>query len=184
MKNVLRTIVFASALGLVATAMPSMMAMPFTGAQDQDHHNGSHEQGHPDYSNNRFYKVGNSEGYKDYKHETQRKEHNHNYRNDEDRQAHDYGYQEGLQANAAIPMTTRITKSCSSFLRGCISRPTSVKELGRTDVLQRWSGNTVEQSCALKWSRRAWSGELRAGTTRRVGHAQPQALHMYLPRVV
>ena len=103
MKNVLRTIVFASALGLVATSMPSMTAMTFTGAQDQDHHDGGRGQGHPDYSNNRFYKVGNSEGYQDYKHKTQRKERNHNYRNDEDRQAHDYGYQEGLQGQRGYP---------------------------------------------------------------------------------
>jgi hypothetical protein len=103
MKNVLRTIVFASALGLVATAMPSMMAMTFAGAQDQDHHDGGQGQGHPDYSKNRFYKVGNSEGYQDYKHKTQRKEHNHNYRNDEDRQAHDYGYKQGLQGQRGYP---------------------------------------------------------------------------------
>ena len=77
MKNILRTIVFGSALGVAAIAMPSTMARPFAGVQDQDHHDGGQGQPHPDYSKNRFYKVGNSEGYQDYKHKTQRKEHNH-----------------------------------------------------------------------------------------------------------
>jgi hypothetical protein len=103
MKSILRTIVFGSALGVAATAMPSIMAMPFAGVQDQDHHDDGQGQPHPDYSKNRFYKVGNSEGYQDYKHKTQRKEHNHNYRNDEDRQAHDSGYQQGLQGQRGYP---------------------------------------------------------------------------------
>jgi len=97
MKNRLRMIALGSTLSVAVIAAPSMMAMTFGGAQDQDHHNFAQEQSHPDYSNNHYYKVGNNEGYEDYKRKTQRKEHNHKYRNDEDRKAHDYGYQQGWQ---------------------------------------------------------------------------------------
>ena len=96
MKNVLRTIAFGAALTVAATAVPSFAAIVSPAIQDQGHDH-SQEQQHPDYSKNRFYKVGNSEGYQDYKSKTQRTEHNHSYRNDTDRQAHDYGYQQGLK---------------------------------------------------------------------------------------
>ena len=97
MKNRLRMIALGTTLSVAAMAAPSMMAMTFGAAQDQDHHDTNQEQSHPDYSNNRYYKLGNSEGYSDYQHKTQRKEHDHKYANDEDRKAHDYGYQQGLQ---------------------------------------------------------------------------------------
>jgi hypothetical protein len=98
MKIVLRTIAFGAALAVAGTAIPSVAAMTFAGVQDQDR---DHDQAqrHSDYSNNSFYKLGNSEGYQDYKSGKQRKEHNHKYRNDDDRQAHDYGYQQGLQGH-------------------------------------------------------------------------------------
>jgi hypothetical protein len=79
-----------------------MMGMGFAGAQDQDrldHHDYTQQQAH-EYSSNRYYQVGNREGYVDYQHKTQRKEHNHKYRNDEDRKAHDYGYQQGWQGQS------------------------------------------------------------------------------------
>jgi hypothetical protein len=108
MKNRLRMIALGSTLSVAVIAAPSMMAMTFGGAQDQDHHdtqyqahqNYTQEQSHSDYSNNRYYKLGNSEGYEDYKHKMQRKEHDHKYRNDEDRKAHDYGYQQGWQGQS------------------------------------------------------------------------------------
>lgn len=98
MKNRLRMIALGSTLSVAAIAAPSMMAMTFGGAQDQDHHDFTQEQAaHPEYANNHYYRLGNSEGYEDYKRKTQRKEHNHKYRNDDDRKAHDYGYQQGWQ---------------------------------------------------------------------------------------
>ena len=108
MKTALRMIALGSALSVAAVATPSMMGITMGGAQDQDHqdHQDHHEyaqgqsaqgQSHPDYSNNRYYKLGNSEGYHDYQHKTQHTVHNHKYRSDDDRKAHDYGYQQGLQ---------------------------------------------------------------------------------------
>lgn len=102
MKNVLRAIAFGVGLSFAAAAVPTMLAMPLAGVQEQDHHDGGAAQ-HPDYSKNKFYKTGNEEGYRDYKHKTQRTEHNHKYRNEEDRKAHDYGYQQGLQGQRGVP---------------------------------------------------------------------------------
>jgi hypothetical protein len=96
-KNGLRLIALGSTLSVAAIAAPPMMAITVGGAQDQYHHDYTQEQAHPDYSNNHYYKMGNSEGYEDYKRKTQRKEHDHKYRNDDDRKAHDYGYQQGWQ---------------------------------------------------------------------------------------
>lgn len=97
MKNGLRMIALSSALSVAAITTPLMMAITMGGAQDQDRRDNAQEQSHPDYSNNRYYKLGNSEGYHDHQHKTQRQVHNHKYRNDDDRKAHDYGYQQGLQ---------------------------------------------------------------------------------------
>jgi hypothetical protein len=98
MKNVLRAIAFGAVLTVAATAVPSFAAITYPEVQDSAHdHDHDQAQQHPDYSNNSYYKLGNREGYQDYKKKTQRKEHNHKYRNDEDRQAHDYGYQQGQQ---------------------------------------------------------------------------------------
>lgn len=97
MRNRLRMIALGSTLSVAAMAAPSMMAMTFGAPQDQDHHDYNQEQQRPDYSNNRYYRTGNSEGYTDYQRKEQRKEHHHKYRNDDDRKAHDYGYQQGWQ---------------------------------------------------------------------------------------
>ncbi len=94
MKNGLRTIAVAAALTVALTVAPSLGAMTFVGAQDQDHHDDAKT--HPDYSNNSFYKQGNKEGYQDFKTKSH-KVHNHKYKNDADHQAYDYGYQQGSQ---------------------------------------------------------------------------------------
>ena len=102
MKDALRMMALGSALSVTAMTAPSMMGMGFAGAQDQDrqdHHDYTQQQAH-EYSSNRYYRTGNREGYVDYQHKTQRKEHNHKYRNDEDRKAHDYGYQQGWQGQS------------------------------------------------------------------------------------
>ena len=99
MKTALRMIALGSALSVAAIATPSMMGIIVGAAQDQGHHDDAQGQPHQDYSNNRYYKVGNSEGYHDYQHKTQRTVHHHKYRDDEDRKAHDYGYQQGLQGH-------------------------------------------------------------------------------------
>lgn len=57
-------------------------------------------QEHPEYHNNKFYRLGNSEGYQDYEHKTQRPAHTHKYKSDKDRKAHDYGYQEGYSGHS------------------------------------------------------------------------------------
>ena len=90
-------ITVAAALSFAATALPSFAATPLM--QDQDHRDADHHDGHPEYVKNRYYKVGNEEGYKDHLKNQQRpdSEHNHKYRNDDDRKAHDYGYQQGWQ---------------------------------------------------------------------------------------
>jgi hypothetical protein len=95
---------FASitATGVLATAL---IALPPTasGAQDQRPYNNDQQRQsntqaqHPDYSKNKYYALGNREGYQDYGKKHERANHNHQYRNDDDRKAHDYGYQQGLQ---------------------------------------------------------------------------------------
>jgi len=52
---------------------------------------------HPDYSSNKYYALGNREGYQDYQKKTQRTTHKHKYGSDRDRAAHDYGYKQGYQ---------------------------------------------------------------------------------------
>jgi hypothetical protein len=104
MKNVLRTIAFGAALTVAATAVPSFAAIASPAVQDQDHDR-AQSQDHPEYAKNRYYKVGNQEGYQDYKSKKQRPEHKHAYRNDTDRQAHDYGYQQGLQGQRGYRST-------------------------------------------------------------------------------
>jgi hypothetical protein len=106
MKNVLRTIGFGAALTVAATAVPSFAAIVSPAIQDQDHDHAQSQQ-HPDYSKNHYYKVGNQEGYKDYKSKTQHPTpHNHGYHNDTDRQAHDYGYQQGLKGQRGYHQTS------------------------------------------------------------------------------
>ena len=80
-------------------ALPSAWPL-FLPLQDR-----AQSQDHPEYAKNRYYKVGNQEGYQDYKSKKQRPEHKHAYRNDTDRQAHDYGYQQGLQGQRGYHST-------------------------------------------------------------------------------
>jgi hypothetical protein len=87
----------SAALGLALVTVPVATAM----AQD-DHRNDNNrvqvqQTQHPDYSRNKYYSLGNREGYQDYQKKTQRTTHNHKYGSDNDRAAHDYGYQQGYQ---------------------------------------------------------------------------------------
>jgi hypothetical protein len=107
MKIVFTTIAATAALAMALTAMPASVA----GAQEQRRDNSAQQQTtqvqHPDYSKNKYYALGNREGYQDYQKKTQRTTHNHSYRNDDDRKAHDYGYQQGLQGQRGYrPDTT------------------------------------------------------------------------------
>jgi hypothetical protein len=85
-----------AATGFLATAL---FALPRStaGAQDQRQYNNNTQTQHPDYSKNKYYALGNREGYEDYGKKQQRANHNHQYHNDNDRKAHDYGYQQGWQ---------------------------------------------------------------------------------------
>jgi|CZKZ01.1.fsa_nt_gi hypothetical protein len=91
-----------AATGALATAL---IALPpaASGAQDQRQYNNDQQRQsntqtqHPDYSKNKYYSLGNREGYQDYGKKKERANHNHQFRNDEDRKAHDYGYQQGWQ---------------------------------------------------------------------------------------
>src|SRR5438270_5147232 len=91
------TMFVALAIGACAFNFTPALAIPT--AQDQDHHQKdqyqNHRNEHTEYLNNKYYQLGNKEGYEDHKKNLQRKEHNHAYKNDLDRQAHDYGYQQG-----------------------------------------------------------------------------------------
>jgi hypothetical protein len=96
MKRAITALAASAALGLALVAVP-IAAM----AQD-DHRNDNNrvqaqQTQHPDYSRNKYYTLGNREGYQDYQRKTQRTTHNHRYGNDNDRAAHDYGYQRGYQ---------------------------------------------------------------------------------------
>ena len=63
----------------------------------QEHHEemGVEHNDHPEYYKNRYYRMGNKEGWEDHQRNVQRKEHNHRFHSDDDRRAHDYGYQQG-----------------------------------------------------------------------------------------
>lgn len=93
MKNAIHRIAFGAALAIGIAALPcaSYASAPHL----QEHHDEATHEDHPEYRTNRYYRVGNREGYQDYQRKEQRKEHNHKYRNDDDRHAHDYGYQQG-----------------------------------------------------------------------------------------
>jgi hypothetical protein len=97
MKKISGVVALGGALILTLSAAPYLHAAPLVLAQDDDHRDARHDDAHPEYANNRFYQMGNREGYQDHEKKTERKEHHHKYRNDEDRKAHDYGYQQGLQ---------------------------------------------------------------------------------------
>jgi hypothetical protein len=92
-----------AALAIGATACGTLPALA------QEHHDDAAEHQraetnqyaeHPDYSNNRYYRLGNQEGVQDHRRNTQRANHNHKYKTDDDRKAHDYGYQEGWQGKS------------------------------------------------------------------------------------
>jgi hypothetical protein len=82
----------ALAIGAAALSVTPALAIPM--AQDQDHHDQAQ---HPDYSNNKYYQLGNKEGLQDHKKNVQRTNHNHSYKTDDDKKAHDYGYKQGWQ---------------------------------------------------------------------------------------
>ena len=88
MKHVITSVAISAALAFASTTLPAR-AMPLTPPQEH------HDADHPDYSNNKYYRLGNKEGYEDHRHKQQRPAHEHKYRNDDDRKAHDYGYQQG-----------------------------------------------------------------------------------------
>ena len=87
----------ALAIGTSALNVTPALAMPT--AQDQDHHDQYQKDRneHPEYVNNKYYQLGNKEGYEDHKKNVQRSTHNHNYKTDMDKRAHDDGYQQGWQ---------------------------------------------------------------------------------------
>jgi hypothetical protein len=95
-KQLQRLAIFtALAIGVTAFSVTPALAIPM--AQDQDHKDQSQ---HPEYSNNKYYQLGNKEGLEDHEKKVQRKTHNHNYKTDDDKKAHDYGYQQGWQGQS------------------------------------------------------------------------------------
>ena len=98
MKSALLIMVFGATLSVAATAVPRLSALPVNAAQDNDHDRDDAVRTRPiyrDYYGNRYYRIGNSEGYSDYRRHHQRVTHRHHYRTDDDRRAHDYGYHRG-----------------------------------------------------------------------------------------
>ena len=99
MKFAFTTIAVTGLLAVALTAVPPSAA----GAQDQPRYNNDQQRQnngqtqHQDYSKNKYYTLGNREGYQDYEKKQKRETHNHHYRNDDDRKAHDYGYEQGWQ---------------------------------------------------------------------------------------
>lgn len=102
--------VFASiaATGILATALTALPPSAAAAQEQRQRDNDDQRQRspqterpdysqsqHPDYSRNKYYTLGNREGYQDYERKKERANHNHKYSNDEDRRAHDYGYQQG-----------------------------------------------------------------------------------------
>jgi hypothetical protein len=97
-----------AATAVLAMALIALPASP-AAAQAQGRDNAAQTQ-HPDYSKNKFYSLGNREGYQDYKNKTQRPAHEHAYRNDDDRKAHDYGYQQGSQGQRGYHPDTTVRR--------------------------------------------------------------------------
>ena len=96
MTRMMRSIAIAAAFTFSIAAAPTLLHASPTAGFAQDRDRVQHEE-HPEYRHNSYYRVGNREGYLDYRHKTQRPDHTHRYRSDDDRKAHDYGYQPGLQ---------------------------------------------------------------------------------------
>lgn len=98
--------------GLLATAL-TVVPTSAAGAQDQTRNNNDQQRQsngqtqHPDYSKNKYYALGNREGYQDHQKKQKRASHNHQFRNDDDRKAHDDGYEQGWQGQRGYhPETT------------------------------------------------------------------------------
>jgi hypothetical protein len=94
MHKQLQKLAMFSALAIGAAALSITPALATIMAQDQDRKD---QVQHPDYSNNKYYQLGNKEGLEDHKKNVQRTNHNHNYKTDMDKKAHDEGYQQGWQ---------------------------------------------------------------------------------------
>ena len=103
MKTALMVTLFGATLAVAATAVPHVHALTPTLLQEHEHDRDddrrtrTDEQANPNYYNNRYYRLGNSEGYTDYRRHHQRATHRHKYDTDDDRRAHDYGYHQGWQ---------------------------------------------------------------------------------------
>jgi hypothetical protein len=97
MHKQLQRLAIFTALAIGATAFSITPALAISMAQDQEHRV---QNQHPDYSNNKYYQLGNKEGLEDHQKNKQRTTHNHNYKTDVDKQAHDYGYQQGWQGQS------------------------------------------------------------------------------------
>jgi hypothetical protein len=95
----LRKFAFVAALTVGATSVGLVPSTTVAWAQDQDHHADQDRGPEHDYSNNRYYKLGQREGTQDRKHHKQRANHDHKFRSDDDRQAHDAGYQKGWRGD-------------------------------------------------------------------------------------
>jgi hypothetical protein len=100
MQKQVQKLAMITALAIGAPALSVTPALAIPTAQDQYQKDRNE---HPEYVNNKYYQLGNKEGYEDHKKNLQRKEHNHPYKTDEDRKAHDYGYQQGWQGKDYHP---------------------------------------------------------------------------------
>jgi len=97
MHKQLQNLAMFTALAIGAAALSVTPALATSMAQDQEHRDQSQ---HPEYSNNKYYQLGNKEGLQDHQRNTQRANHNHSYKTDNDKKAHDYGYQQGWQGQS------------------------------------------------------------------------------------
>ena len=96
MTKVLSALAIGAALSFSAVAAPYFRPVTPARVQDNDRREDQRER-HPEYYNNSYYRVGNREGYEDYRRKERRRAHHHHYRRDDDRRAHDYGYEQGWQ---------------------------------------------------------------------------------------
>ena len=102
MKSVIRSIATATAFTVALAAAPSLFAMTPITPQDRDDHivrrdSDDRAVRQRDYSHDRYYTLGNREGYHDYRRHVNTRKHHHRFRDDDERHAHDFGYQQGLQ---------------------------------------------------------------------------------------
>lgn len=87
--------------GASLTAFAHSPSAKYQDDHDRDHHDHDRDadRNRADYSHNRYYQLGNREGYEDYGKKERRKEHNHQFHRDDDRRAHDAGYENGWQGH-------------------------------------------------------------------------------------